>query len=112
MQTADGSTLNLNALCAKPTPSPSTPNANAKVAVSNLSYDGNFLTGTVTNQTGQTVNSATVDYQVLDNQGKEIDSGFIKVQGLPIPPGGSAPFHKTLAHPGAKVQTISVDWQY
>ncbi len=114
MQTLDGGIVNLAALCTKPdtSSSPKVVESNPQIAINNLKQNGNLLTGQLTNETGQAVKSVTVDYEVLDNQGHLIDSGSVKSQGSPIPPGGSVSFQDKLNSPGAEVRATFVDWKY
>lgn len=113
-QTIDGRILNLTSLCGN-----SNPNSNVKVngepniAVTSLNYNGNLLVGQVTNQTGQPVSAVTVNYSVLDSQGKEIDAGWLKTKtASPLAPGESSTLQQVSASPGATVKVTSVDWQY
>lgn len=114
LQTTDGRIFNLTSLCGK-----SHPNSNVKVnrepniAVSSLSYNGNLLVGQVTNQTGQPVSAVSVNYSVLDTQGKEIDAGWLQTKtASPLAPGESSTLQQVSASPGATVKVTSVDWQY
>jgi hypothetical protein len=116
MQTADGQTVNLTALCIqKPVPSVSPPRLSAadseaaKMPISGVRYDGNFFTGQVTNQTGDTVQDVKVNYEVRDRQGNVIDNGFISVQPSTLPPGRSASF-SGMTMKGATVQPTFVEW--
>ena len=116
MQTNDGKTLNLTALCGQQTtPIVSPPRLSAaaseaaKIPISNVKYDSQFMSGQVTNQTRNTVQDVKVNYEVLDNQGNLIDNGFISAQPSTIPPGGSASF-RGMTVKGAKVQPTFVQW--
>ncbi len=116
MQSADGRTVNLTALCGQPsTPSFSPPklsavvSESAKTPLSNVSYSGNLLSGQVTNRTKNTVQDVKVNYEVLDSQGNAIDIGFIYAEPSTIPPGGTASF-SGITVKGAKVQPTFIDW--
>jgi hypothetical protein len=112
MQTSDGRILNLNALCssAKGTQKPQTAALNGKVVIGAMNYDGNVLAGQAINQTGRSVKGITINYAVVDRDGKEVDFGSIQAQVPIIPAGGSAAFLDTNSHPGATVKIVSVDW--
>lgn len=116
MQAPDGSRINLEALCGQersPDASQGKP-CTAKIAAADLpiasaNYSGDFLTGQVTNKTCKTVKYLKVNYEVLDETGNVIDSGFIYAQPATVPPGQSASFRGQVAK-GAKVQATHVDW--
>jgi hypothetical protein len=112
MQTNRGKTLNLSALCNQSDQVSSVSSSDFNVVASAVNYDGNQITGQVTNQSDQVAKRITVNYEIQDEQGKEIDAGFVKSDTTPIAPGQSIPFQATSSHPGAKVQIISVDWDY
>jgi hypothetical protein len=116
MQTADGQTVDLTTLCGQqslPTVSPPRLSAAAsettKMPISDVRYDGNILSGQITNQTGDTVQNVKVNYEVRDRQGNTIDNGFISAQPSTIPPGGSASF-SGMTVKGATVQPTFVEW--
>lgn len=112
MQTSDGRILNLNTLCvnAQGTQKPQTAALNGKVVVGAIDYDGNVLMGQAINQTGRSVKGITINYAVVDKEGKEVDFGSVQAQVPIIPAGGSAAFRDTNSHPGATVNIVSVDW--
>ncbi len=112
MQTSDHRILDLTNLCQKTkTAIPIKDDLYAEVAVSELSYDRGSIRGQITNQTGKTVRSATVNYAIVDAQGKELDSGSFNSEHT-IAPGASIPFQTGVhSYPNAKVQITSVDWQ-
>lgn len=116
MQTPDGKTVNLVNLCGQSDSNSTTPKVcnansnNAKVVIANSNYDGNFLIGTVINQTCKTVKYIKVNYEVLDRSGNLIDNGFIYAQPVNVEPGQSASFRGAVTS-GAKVQATHLDWQ-
>lgn len=115
MQTAQGNTINLTTLCGRQAP-PSTPKAcldsatKAQVSLLNSNYDGNFLSGQVTNQSCKTVKYIKVNYEVMDESGNLIDNGYIYAQPVTVGPGQSASFQGAVVQ-GAKVQVTYVDWR-
>lgn len=113
MQSTSGQTLDLTRLC---TPKTSQNLAisleDPKISITNLSYDGNLLTGEGVNNTGKMVKSVTVSYAVVDSQGQEIDAGLIKAESGNIPPGGTVSFKDMISYPGAQVRMTSLDWNY
>ena len=116
IQTSDGTTVNLTALCGAQSTSTVSParvsgaDAEAgKMPISSVRYDGNFLSGRVTNQTGDTVQGVKVNYEVRDRKGNLIDNGFIDAQPSILSPGESASF-SGMTLKGAKVQPTFVDW--
>jgi hypothetical protein len=111
MQTADGEWINLEQLCAPTIQPKSTAIADPKIVVSSANYDGERLRGTLTNQTGQAVNKVTINYTIIDQGGKEIDSGMI-TQRVPLAPGASFAFEQVSQHSGATVQIASIDWSH
>ncbi|MEB3339299.1 FxLYD domain-containing protein, partial [Okeania sp.] len=88
MKTSEGKTINLVNLCGNQ----ETINETTKVScnseeikateipISNVNYDGNFLTGKVANKSCQTVKQIKVNYQVLDDAGNIIDNGYISAE--------------------------------
>ncbi|NEP06924.1 MAG: hypothetical protein F6K25_26385 [Okeania sp. SIO2G4] len=80
-----------------------------EIPISNINYDGNFLTGKVANQSCQTVKQIKVIYQVLDDAGNIIDNGFIYAEPSTVEPGKVAYFKGNVS-PGAKVETTFVEW--
>ncbi|KAM3093163.1 FxLYD domain-containing protein [Phormidesmis sp. 146-35] len=112
MQTSGGKMLNLSALCSQSDQVSNLRSSSFNMVASAVNYDGNLITGQVTNQSDQVAKSITVNYEIQDEQGKEIDAGFVKSDTTAIAPGQSIPFQTTSNHPGAKVQIISIDWDY
>jgi hypothetical protein len=110
-QTSDGKTLDLSSLCRHP--DDATPVApDPTVTVDYYGSTGNALLGQVTNKTSQPITSITIDYEVLDNQGKVIDAGlFHNRPDTPIAPGASITVQQPNNHPGATIKVLSVDWQ-
>lgn len=110
MEMGDGRRVDLRTLCR-----PKLEETNqclsgaAGMPVSNVKYDGNSLTGQVTNQTCKTVQFVKVNYQVLDEQGNEIDNGYINTKPAKISQGQTASFGGAIA-PGARVKVTHVDW--
>lgn len=111
MQTADGHWVNLEQLCTPTIQPKSNAIADPKVVVSSADYDGQRLQGTLTNQTGQAVSKVTINYTIVDQRGKEIDSGMI-TQRAALAPGASFAFEQVSRHPGATVQIASIDWSH
>jgi hypothetical protein len=107
-------TLNLSKLCQQTEPStdsirPVENRPTAKVAISESQYASGRLSGQVTNPTNSPVQNVKVNYEVLDNQGTVIDSGFISVQSGTIAPGRSAAFSgETIA--GSQVRVTFAEW--
>lgn len=118
METADGNTIDLGNLCGTQSGSV-TPQAAcdsdsqtvevADLLISNVNYDGNLLTGRVTNQSCKTVTSIKVNYQVLDVFGNAIDNGYIEAMPVMVEPGKVASFEGRVM-PGAKVEATYVEW--
>jgi hypothetical protein len=108
MQTASGQLISLDQLCKSELPK-STAAANPKMVVDRVDYDGQRLEGVVTNQTGEAVSKVTINYTLVDAQGKELDSGMI-TQRVALAPGESLPFAQTSSYPGATVQISAIDW--
>ena len=111
MQMPDGQLVNLEQLCAPTIQSKSTAIANPQMVVSSANYDGQRLRGTLTNQTGQRVNKVSINYTIVEQGGKEIDSGII-TQRATVAPGASVTFEQVSQHPGATVQIASIDWSH
>ncbi len=116
MQAPDGRRINLDKLCGQersPDASAVKPCtekiAAADLPIASVNYSGDFLTGQVKNNTCKTVKYLKVNYEVLDETGNIIDSGFIYAQPSTVPPGQSASFRGQVAK-GAKVQATHVDW--
>ncbi len=108
MRTASGQVISLDRLC--PVELPKSPTvAHPKMVVDRVDYDGQQLQGMVTNQTGETVNKVTINYLLVDAQGKELDSGLI-TQRVALAPGDSLPFAQVSAYPGATVRISAIDW--
>ena len=118
MKTVEGKTINLVNLCGDQdideTQKVSCKSESEEVQaidiqISNVNYDGNFLTGKVTNKSCQTVKLIKVNYQVLDDAGDIIDNGYIYAQPATVEPGKVASFKGNVS-PGAKVETTFVEW--
>ncbi len=110
MEMGDGRRVDLRALCRTNTQEIANCfSGTAGMPISNVRYDGNLLTGQVTNRTCKTVQSVKVNYQVLDNQGNELDNGYIDTQPSTLPQGKTASFGGAIA-PGAKVNVTHIDW--
>lgn len=119
MKTAEGKTINLVNLCGDREAINETEKVTCKseaeaikareIPISNVNYDGIFLTGKVANQSCQTVKLIKVNYQVLDDAGNIIDNGYIYAEPPTVEPGKVASFKGTVS-PGAKVETTFVEW--
>jgi hypothetical protein len=114
-QTSNGKVVDLTALCTPQSANitPTSLVSEPTMVVSDLNYDGHLLTASVTNKTGQPTKSITVNYEILDSQGNEIDAGFVQaVTDSPIPLQGVATIREIINQPGATVKITSVDWEY
>lgn len=119
MQTPTGKTIDLVNLCGdqeaieenqKVACKSDSAEVNAtEIPISNVNYDGNFLTGKVANKSCQTVKLIKVNYQVLDDAGNVVDNGYIYAQPATVEPGKVASFKGSVS-PGAKVETTFVEW--
>ncbi|HAG83462.1 MAG TPA: hypothetical protein DCL61_20520 [Cyanobacteria bacterium UBA12227] len=111
METVDGRILDLGYLCPSPPEEVTSPcNSDAAgMAISNVKYDGNSLTGQVTNRTCKMVKLVKINYEVLDGQGNPIDNGFIYTQPSEVSPGKTASFGGIVV-PGAEVNVTYVEW--
>lgn len=116
MTTPDGKIVDLGKLCDKRPASGTSqtciPGSNiaAKVSITNVNYDGNFLSGQVVNQGCKIVKNIKVNYEVLDESGNLIDNGFIDAQPVAIEPGKSAAFRGAVVA-GAQVRATHADGQ-
>jgi hypothetical protein len=114
MRTTDGKTVDLGKLCENKTPSRTSQscmsgsNIAAKVSITNVNYDGNFLSGQIINQGCKIVKNVKVNYEVLDELGNPIDNGFITTQPVTVEPGKSATFRGEVVA-GAKVLASHAD---
>jgi hypothetical protein len=114
IKTPDGRTVNLGNLCGKQPASRTSQtciagnNISAKMSIASANYDGNFLSGQVINQGCKIVNNVKVNYEVLDESGNLIDSGFIEAQPVAVAPGQSAAFRGPVVA-GAKVRATHAD---
>ncbi len=118
MKTTEGKTINLVNLCGDQDidetqkvacKSESEEIKATEIPISNVKYDGNFLTGKVANKSCQTVKLIKVNYQVLDDAGNIVDNGYIYAQPATVEPGKVASFKGSVS-PGAKVETTFVEW--
>ncbi|MEM1168754.1 MAG: FxLYD domain-containing protein [Cyanobacteria bacterium P01_H01_bin.35] len=117
METTEGKTINLVNLCGnqdidetKKVACKSEEVKATEIPISNVNYDGNFLTGKVANKSCQTVKLIKVNYQVLDDYGNIIDNGYIYAEPATVGPGKIASFKGNIS-PGAKVETTFVEWK-
>ncbi|MGD1809640.1 FxLYD domain-containing protein [Dapis sp. BLCC M126] len=118
METTEGKTINLVDLCGNQEAIDETKKVSCKseevkateIPISNVNYDGNFLTGKVANKSCQIVKLIKVNYQVLDDGGNIIDNGYIYAQPATVEPGKVASFKGNIS-PGAKVETTFVEWK-
>lgn len=116
MKTPDGKTVDLGKLCEKPPASGTSQtcitgaNMAAKVSIAQANYDGKIFSGKVFNQGCKTIKNVKVNYEVLDESGNLIDSGFIDAQPATLAPGESAAFRGAVVA-GAKVQATHADAQ-
>lgn len=118
METADGNTIDLGNLCGQQSDNSTSQAAcssdleiveAADLPISNVNYDGNLLSGRVTNESCQTVTSIRVNYQVLDELGNAIDNGYLEAVPGVVEPGKVASFEGRVIS-GAKVETTYVEW--
>ena len=114
MKTTDGKTVDLGELCENKTPSRTSQsciagsNIATKVSITNVNYDGNFLSGQIINKGCKIVKNVKVNYEVLDELGNAIDNGFITTQPVTVEPGKSATFRGEVVA-GAKVLATHAD---
>lgn len=114
MQTPDGRTVDLGKLCEKQPAGNNSQNCiassniSAKMSIASANYDGNFLSGQVINQGCKIIKNVRVNYEVLDEAGNLIDSGFIDAQPAAVAPGKSANFRGPVVA-GAKVRATHAD---
>jgi hypothetical protein len=114
MRTTDGKTVDLGKLCENKTPSRTSQNCisgsniAAKMSITNVNYDGFFLSGQIINQGCKIVKNLKVNYEVLDESGNPIDNGFIYTQPVTVEPGKSATFRGEVVA-GAKVRATHAD---
>lgn len=117
METAEGKIINLVTLCGDQIDESKKVNCKSnseevkptEIPISNVNYDGIFLTGKIANQSCQTVKQIKVNYQVLDDAGNIIDNGFIYAEPATVEPGKVASFKGNVS-PGVKVETTFVEW--
>ncbi|MEG3849680.1 FxLYD domain-containing protein [Microcoleus sp. herbarium19] len=116
LKTPDGRIVDLGKLCEKQPASGNSqtciPGSNiaAKVSIAAANYDGNFLSGKVINQGCKIIKNVKVNYEVLDESGNLIDSGFIDTQPVTLAPGQSAAFRGAVVA-GAQVRATHADGQ-
>ncbi|TAG97951.1 MAG: hypothetical protein EAZ09_08065 [Oscillatoriales cyanobacterium] len=114
MRTTDGKTVDLGKLCENKTPPRTSQscisgsNIAAKVSITNVNYDGKFLSGQIINQGCKLVKNVKVNYEVLDDLGNPIDNGFITTKPVAVEPGKSATFRGEVVA-GAKVRATHAD---
>lgn len=116
MDTADGRRLDMGALCgpqpeagSKPAPScRENLGSAAAMEIGRVNYQGNVLTGRVTNQSCETIENIRVNYRVMDEEGNQIDNGFIYARPSTVAPGETAEFRGTIAS-GADVEVTHAD---
>ncbi len=103
IQTPDGRTFNLSSFCRarKNQPQP-------QVAINGLSYEKDRMIGNVVNNTGKTVRSARVNYEVLDQDGTSIKA-VAEVDASTLSPGQSASFEASFGE-GYQARVTSVEW--
>lgn len=113
IEIADGRKLNLVTLCGiQPKEAASDciqDTDSAKILVKKANYDGNSLVGQVSNQNCKTIKRIKVNYLVLDDQGNQIDNGFLYAQPSTVPPGQTARFSGTVVS-GSQAQVTHIDW--
>ena len=111
MQTATGQQVNLDRLCGLAMNSFSTQAEEVSMQVRRLSYNGATLQGEVVNQTGQMAKRFTINYTIVDRNGKEVTTSFITQQGS-FQPGAALPFATTRSIAGASAKILSVEWSH
>jgi len=111
LQTPDGRIINLEDLCR-----PSTDNNqnrtdadSGQLRVIRYQHTNDALTGLIVNETDKPINQLQVNYEVLDPQGNQIDTGFIQAQPGTVPPGGRAVFSGRVA-PGETAKPTFLEW--
>lgn len=113
MDTADGRRLDMGALCESEPDSKPARNCRANLGsaameIRQVNYKGNVLTGRVTNQSCETIENIRVNYRVMDEEGNQIDNGFIYAKPSKVAPGETADFRGTIAS-GADVEVTHAD---
>lgn len=111
METVDGRRIDLKDLCPSGTEDviSDCSSGDAEIPITNVRYNGNSLRGQVTNRTCKTVNLVKVNYQVVDEQGNQIDNGFIYAQPSTVAQGKTASFGGSISA-GAEVNITHVEW--
>lgn len=111
METDDGRKLDLGNLCSPQSEevTSSCTSDSTGMPVTNVRYDGNSLSGQVTNRTCKTVTLVRVNYEVLDQQGNPIDNGFFSTQPSTIAQGKTASFGGAIML-GSKINITYVEW--
>lgn len=116
MRTTDDKTVDLGNLCEKKPAARTSKsciggsNIPFKLSITNVNYDGNFLSGLIINQGCKIVKNVKVNYEVLDELDNPIDNGFITTQPVAVEPGKSATFRGEVVA-GAKVLATHADGQ-
>lgn len=102
MQTADGRTVNLGSLCGT--------QLQPQIVISDLTSDGDILTGRVVNKTGEIVRSTRVNYVALSSNSKVLKDGFTYTEPSTLKPGQSASFKISVDVGDGSLRTTSVAW--
>ena len=102
MQTADGTTLNLNSLCGKK------PSLQSQAVVSNVIHENDYIIGRVINNSDQTLYQAKVNYEVIGENASVIERGAIAIEPPTLNADQTAIF-QTFMPSNRQVRTISVE---
>lgn len=111
LQTPDGRIINLEELCRPSTDKDQngTDSDSGQPQVIRYEYKNDTFTGTIVNNTDKIIKQIKVNYEVLDEQGNQIDTGFIQAQPANVSPGSQAVFGGQVA-PGASAKPTFLDW--
>ena len=102
MQTADGTTLNLNSLCGKK------PSLQSQIVVSDVFHEDDYIIGRVINKSNQTLYQARVNYEALSKNGSVIERGAIAIEPPTLNPGQTGMF-ETFMPSDIQIRTTSVE---
>lgn len=102
MQTADGRTLNLSSLCEKK------PSAQARVVISSVTRNGDYMMGRVVNNIGKTVSRAKVNFEIIREDGSGTERASIYIDQQTLTPGQTGTFQAFMPS-GLNVRITSVE---
>lgn len=113
LETSTGNTIDLTNLCGRGITSPTSScveSSGEKVVLTKSQFDGNLFQGSVINKSCKTVKSIKVNYEVSDESGNLIDTGYIYAQPATLEPGKLGSFETTITV-GTKVKTTYLEWK-